>query len=266
MRGRARQAILTPVSKDRGPWQLGRRAWERLDGWHVDGRPGASSSSGPGHADDGDGALAALADVGFVRHLLDQAELVAVRTARRHGKSWAEIATKLGVTRQSAWERWRELDEAPGQAPVIEGPQIRRLEKRIDDVVERVVADVAAEASATPAEVLERTARDLRRRSNVRVPNVLGMTWDDARVALRKVSLFATGPDPDTPPMETTTWPDAKVVDQSPESGAKVPAGTSVTLWVMRGGGSAGVREPRRPLPGPQSAREMRYESDEALG
>ncbi len=248
------------MSKDRGPWQLGRRAWDRLDGWHLHSR-----SARPGHPDDGDGALAALADVGFVRHLLDQAELVAVRTARRHGKSWAEIAVKLGVTRQSAWERWRELDEAPDQAPA-DGPTVRRLAKPVDEVVERVVADVAAEASATPAEVLERTARDLRRRSNVRVPNVLGMSWDDARVALMKVSLMAVGPDPDGPPIDVISWPDARVVDQTPESGAKVAAGTAVTLWVMRGGGSAGVREPRRPLPGPQSAREMRYESDDAVG
>jgi hypothetical protein len=243
------------MAKDRGPWHSGRRAWERLDGWHQDG-----PSARPGHADDGDGALAALADVGLVRHLLDQAELIAVRTARRHGKSWAEIATKLGVTRQSAWERWRELDETPG-------PTIRRLANPVDEVVEAAAAGIAAEASATPAEVLERTARDLRRRSNVRVPNVLGMSWDDARVALVKVSLVGLGPDPDGPPMEATIWPDAKVVDQSPESGARVPAGTAVTLWVERGGGSAGVREPRRPLPGPKSAREMRYEeSDEAIG
>ncbi len=244
------------MSKDRGPWQLGRRAWDRLDGWHLHSR-----SARPGHPDDGDGALAALADVGFVRHLLDQAELVAVRTARRNGKSWAEIAVKLGVTRQSAWERWRDLDEAP-----MEGPTLRRLAKPVDEVVERVVADVAADASAIPAEVLERTARDLRRRSNVRVPGVLGMSWDDARVALMKVSLVAVGPDPDGPPIDVISWPDARVVDQTPESGAKVPAGTPVTLWVMRGGGSAGVREPRRPLPGPQSAREMRYESDDAVG
>jgi hypothetical protein len=245
------------MSKDRGPWQLGRRAWERLDGWHLDGRSRSSPGSGPGHADDGDGALAALADVGFVRHLLDQAELVAVRTARRHGKAWAEIATKLGVTRQSAWERWRELDDAPN-ATSTEGAMA--------GAVEAVVAGMVDDVSATPAEVLERTARELRRRSNVRVPNVLGMTWDDARVALMKVSLMAVGPDPDAAPMGTVDWPDAKVVDQSPESGAKVPAGTPVTLWVMRGGGSAGVREPRRPLPGPQSAREMRYERDEAVG
>ena len=249
------------MSKDRGPWQLGRRAWERLDGWHLDGRSASSSRGGPSHPDDGDGALAALADVGFVRHLLDQAELVAVRTARRHGKSWAEIATKLGVTRQSAWERWRELDETPG-----EGPVLRRQANTVDDVVEAVAADLTADASATPAEVLERTARDLRRRSNVRVPNLRGKTWDDARVALLMVGLVAVRPNPDAPPTDAASWPDAKVVDQSPESGAKVPAGTSVTLWVMRGGGSAGVREPRRPLPGPQSAREMRYETDEAVG
>ena len=55
-------------------WQDGRRAWERLAGWQDD-----RGSSRP----DGDGALKALADVGLVRHLLDQAELVAVRTARR---------------------------------------------------------------------------------------------------------------------------------------------------------------------------------------
>ncbi len=218
------------MSKDRGPWQLGRRAWERLDGWHLDARSASSSGRGPGHADDGDGALAALADIGFVRHLLDQAELVAVRTARRHGKSWAEIAVKLGVTRQSAWERWRDLDDTPEQAPV-DGPTVRRLARPVDDVVERVVADVAAEASAIPAEVLERTARDLRRRSNVRVPNVLGMSWDDARVALMKVSLLAVGPDPDGPPPDVNGWPDARVVDQSPgvgRQGARWHAGHAV--------------------------------------
>jgi hypothetical protein len=28
---------------------------------------------------------------------------------------WTEIATALGVTRQSAWERWHELDETRPQ-------------------------------------------------------------------------------------------------------------------------------------------------------
>jgi hypothetical protein len=82
----------------RVPWHEGREAWERLGG-----RPRS-----------GEEALGALSDIGLVRRLLDQAELEAVRVARRDRKSWAEIATRLGVSRQSAWERWRELDEEPG--------------------------------------------------------------------------------------------------------------------------------------------------------
>jgi hypothetical protein len=83
----------------RDPWHEGCEAWERLGG-----RPRS-----------GEEALGALSDIGLVRRLLDQAELEAVRAARRGRKSWAEIATRLGVSRQSAWERWRELDEEPGQ-------------------------------------------------------------------------------------------------------------------------------------------------------
>jgi hypothetical protein len=100
------------MSRGRAPWQDGRRAWQRLNGWHND-RPTAI----PTHPDDGDAALAALNDVHLVRSLLDRAELVAVRTARRHGKSWAEIATVLHVSRQAAWDRWHELDDdAPSEA------------------------------------------------------------------------------------------------------------------------------------------------------
>jgi hypothetical protein len=46
------------------------------------------------------------------------------------------------------------------------------------------------------------------------------------------------------------------VTDQSPESGAKVPRGSSIRLWLYYGdGGSAGVREPRRPRPDPKVGR-----------
>jgi biotin operon repressor len=34
----------------------------------------------------------------------------AVKTARQGGSSWAEVATMLGISRQAAWERWRDLD------------------------------------------------------------------------------------------------------------------------------------------------------------
>ena len=136
-----------------GLWEDGRRAWERLDGW----------DEGP-HPDDGSAALAALSDIGTVRRLLDQAELSAVRTARRHGKSWAEIATRLGVTRQSAWERWRDLDEEPRE-------------------------DVAAVAAP------ELTARQRRRLSSVVVPSVIGMSFDQAVDLLTAVGLVAMSED-----------------------------------------------------------------------
>jgi hypothetical protein len=91
-------------------WHEGREAWERL------ARPARS----------GEAALAALSDIGLVRRLLDQAELEAVRAARRDRKSWAEIATRLGVSRQSAWERWRDLDDEPA-APAARRPPPTRI-------------------------------------------------------------------------------------------------------------------------------------------
>ncbi|HEY2834572.1 MAG TPA: PASTA domain-containing protein [Sporichthyaceae bacterium] len=214
----------------RGPWENARQAWERLHGW-------VSAA----HADGGVPALEALDDIGEVRRVLDQAELEAVRTARRHGRSWAEIATRLGVTRQSAWERWRDLDEPAAAASVVEALPLT------------VVVD----------EVLGRAAGEARRRATVRVPNVVGLQYDDARDVLRDMALVAIVPDPDAPPIFGGT-----VTDQSPEAGAKVPAGSAVTLWVERGGGS-GVREPRRPGPDPRRAVEHAPEpvpGDRAVG
>lgn len=218
-------------------WDEGRRAWDRLAGWNRD-RPSAGAP-----ADDGEGALDALGDVGQVRRLLDQAELGAVRASRRHGRSWAEIATRLGVTRQSAWERWRDLD---------------------DDAATAAQQDAVAGASS---ELTQQAARQSRRRSNVRVPNVIGMSCDDARGELLVAGLVAVGWDADGVPMAADGWPRGAVTDQSPESGAKVPAGSSVRLWIDSSGGSAGVREPRRPRPAPRAGRELRLEpSDEAVG
>jgi hypothetical protein len=43
-----------------------------------------------------------------VRDLIGQAEYAVVKEARRLGKSWTDIGMALGMTRQSAWERWHE--------------------------------------------------------------------------------------------------------------------------------------------------------------
>jgi hypothetical protein len=93
-------------------WDEGRQAWNRLCR-HPDG------------PSDGDGALVALSDIGRVRRALALAELQAVRVARRHRKSWSEIAVQLGVTRQSAWERWRDVDEQTGQPVDTESVTVR---------------------------------------------------------------------------------------------------------------------------------------------
>jgi hypothetical protein len=207
-------------------WEQAKQAWRRIAA--RGGRPG----------DDG---LEALSDIGVVRRMLDQAELAAVRTARRHGKSWAEIATHLGVTRQSAWERWRDLDDA--------GDQAQRG-------AESAVAEVAAN--------LVQMRLQERRTQKVTVPNVVGLEWLRARAVLNADGLVAINAEPDFP----TAPGDGGwiVTDQSPESGARVDAGSVIRLW-LKGDGGAGVREPRRPRPTPRPAREMRPEPrDQAVG
>jgi hypothetical protein len=251
------------MDKDRGPWQHERQAWFRLEGWYRYSPPPE-----PDELSDGDRALQALEDSGLVRRMLDQVEFEAVRTARREGRSWAEIAVRLGVTRQSAWERWRDVDESAtaqqgrpeaqrGGRPGID-PAAAAAEKAAQEMVERATAASAPQTS----EIVRASARAWRGRSTVVVPNVVGVPADRARKILADKGLAATGSDPDGPPLGELAWMDGVVTDQSPESGAKVPPGSVVRLWVESGGGGgSGVREPRRPLPDPMSGRQMRDES-----
>ena len=205
-------------------WPEGFEAWKRLRGWHE-------RSSG-----EGDAALDALADIGVMRRLLDQAELAAVRAARGQAKTWAEIATRLGVTRQSAWERWRDLDDEP--AATSAGRPADRLS------AEEQAMELAAAALGERAES--------GRRALVAVPDVIGLEWDTARRVLTSAGLGALAADLDAPPPVPGLGGYA-VVDQKPVAGERVAPGSAVTLWLGRGPGSAGVREPLRPHPSPRS-------------
>lgn len=235
-----------------GPWADGRRAWERLNEWQ---RRVSAKRAGSGEE-----SLDVLSDVGSIRRLLDQAELLAVRSARRHGKSWSEISIRVGMTRQSAWERWRDLDETGSDtgsesttatAPAAE-PEAIGLQ--------------AVENAVT--EWVEEKARNLRRRSTVIVPRVIGLSVDDAQHELAEKGLAAGSADPDGAPLSVVGWPNGVVTGQAPEHGARVPRGSVVKLWVERDdGGNAGVREPRRPKPSPRSGREVVPEPvDDAVG
>jgi hypothetical protein len=99
------------------------------------------------------------------------------------------------------------------------------------------------------------------RRSHVAVPDVVGLDWNEAVAVLRDVELTAShsdGPAGASPP-----WVGGVVTAQQPEAGWLVPMGSSITVWLRRGPGSAVVREPRRPSPGPLSAREAVPEPSE---
>ncbi|HEY0813022.1 MAG TPA: PASTA domain-containing protein [Pseudonocardia sp.] len=203
-------------------WPEGFEAWQRLRGWHE------RSSA------DGAAALEALSDIGVVRRLLDQTELAAVRAARGNAKSWAEIATRLGVTRQSAWERWRDLDDEP-----------RGEDVRGDVVSGRLVDEIKADAA--------RELTTSRRGALVVVPDVTGLEWETAHRVLRAARLVAVSADPDGPPIPVLQSNGSVVVEQKPAPGERREPGSPVTLWFGRGPGSAGVREPLRPRPSPRS-------------
>jgi hypothetical protein len=52
------------------------------------------------------GDVEGLADLLALAAELETATRVAVDGLRRHGYSWAEIASRLGLTRQAAQQRW----------------------------------------------------------------------------------------------------------------------------------------------------------------
>jgi hypothetical protein len=192
--------------------------------------------------DDGDTSLGALADIATLRRLLDQGELAAVRAARHSHSSWAEIATNLGITRQAAWERWRELDDtSPPAERSPAGPA--GPADPLDAAIEEAVSDLASGLTV--------------------VPEVVGLSSVDAQQVLESRRLVAVPHGRRGSRLAKTELPTGTVTDQTPQAGAKRRAGSSVTLWIGSGGGGAGVREPRRPRPSPRlKAADLAADSD----
>jgi len=62
--------------------------------------------------------LYTLSCIRDVRAKIDANELQTARMARQSGITWSEIATALGVSRQAAWERLREMDADASTTPV----------------------------------------------------------------------------------------------------------------------------------------------------
>ncbi|WP_052433305.1 PASTA domain-containing protein [Streptacidiphilus carbonis] len=84
----------------------------------------------------------------------------------------------------------------------------------------------------------------------VTVPDLIGLSPQQARDFARRAQLVAAGPDPDARPAM-----DGTVSAQAPGAGSLAARWSTVVIWtVHRGGGpggDAGVREPRNPSPPP---------------
>ena len=94
------------------------------------------------------------------------------------------------------------------------------------------------------------------------VPDFVGLTVRAARRLGHENGFVVTGPDPDGPPLGALTWPGTWIVtSQDPSAGTRLARGERVVVLFEEqrdpGGGTAGVREPRRPSPSPLSAREQ---------
>ncbi|MFC3576899.1 PASTA domain-containing protein [Streptomyces yaanensis] len=94
----------------------------------------------------------------------------------------------------------------------------------------------------------------------VRVPRLVGLMAMDAREAAENQGVRLAAPD--RPDFHRTVVD--YVVRQYPLPGAEVPRGAVITVWFDlsegEGGGGAGIREPRLPIPPPGG---LRRELDE---
>jgi len=100
----------------------------------------------------------------------------------------------------------------------------------------------------------------------VEVPDVVGLSLPVARARAHEAGVSLAQPDPDGPPLAALTWPGEYVVTgQSPAPGARLWRWDSVVVsWTADNEGTAGVREPLRPRPSPDTLRAATPLSDRA--
>lgn len=140
---------------------------------------------------------------------------------------------------------------------IVQGAGMRRAFRRLPRG-SASYGPVSASAKPRPGLRPPHGVVEQRTRGEVAVPDVVGLTLDEAWSVLHAIGLVPVGPDPDAAPLAATGWRDqGVVVEQRPDPGTVLPIGAAVTLWIERGRGSAGMREPRRPRPHPQAASGM---------
>jgi len=106
---------------------------------------------------------------------------------------------------------------------------------------------LACDAGSTVEELISQLAE---------VPGLVGLSVRRAQRVGHEHGFVVIGPNQDGPPLGALTWPGTWLVTaQDPAAGIRRARGEQVTVRFAEipGGGTAGDREPRLPLPSPLS-------------
>lgn len=85
--------------------------------------------------------------------------------------------------------------------------------------------------------------------ARITVPDLVGFGWEEARDMALAAGLDPRAVGPDGQPVNGKG---GVVVGQQPEPGNRAASGADLALRIAFGGGHAGSREPRDPLPNPR--------------
>lgn len=94
-----------------------------------------------------------------------------------------------------------------------------------------------------------------------KVPDLLGLTVDEARARCQPLDILITEPEAEYGPVNGFDEP---ILRQRPPAGTPAPRGGYVMVWTTGPGGEGGVREPRRPFPPVLENRATADPADEA--
>src|SRR4051812_15480952 len=103
--------------------------------------------------------LEVISLAGRLRRYLDAVESAAVKAARAQGASWQEIADAVGTTRQSAWEKWKEVRRLAESSPERFDAELSAIQRAASKEVLTAVVERGRRPSI-PANGAKRPDRD----------------------------------------------------------------------------------------------------------
>ena len=111
--------------------------------------------------------LEVLTVSGMYQRYFDAVQREAVRVARAEGRSWADIADAAGITKQSAWEKWKDVSQTGED-----------LQRRVDEMTKEQVRKMHYEMGEQIARLAE--SGELRQQANELRKAVLALKISNA--------------------------------------------------------------------------------------